>query len=198
MEVEIEAKFLDIDVNKIRDKLKTLGASLVHSEILMKRRTFDFPGLILKNKGGWVRVRDEGNCITMSYKKQDNLTLTGTKEITIKTDNFEVACDFLEKLGMLEKAHQETKREKWLLDGNEVTIDQWPWIPPVVEIEGGSEDGVREVSKKLGFDWSQAKHGPIAAAYQVYFKVSEDEINEMPAITFSPTPDWLEKRRIIK
>jgi len=32
-------------------------------------------------------------------------------------------------------SYQETRREKWMLDDAEVTIDTWPWIPTFIEIE---------------------------------------------------------------
>jgi hypothetical protein len=31
-------------------------------------------------------------------------------------------------------------------------IDEWPFLEPFIEVEGGSELGVRQVSEKLGFD----------------------------------------------
>ncbi|MFA5743114.1 MAG: CYTH domain-containing protein [Candidatus Paceibacterota bacterium] len=69
MDIEIEAKFLGIDTEKLRDLLKKNGAALVHSECLMKRNNFDYPDARLEKIGGWVRVRDEGDKITLSYKQ---------------------------------------------------------------------------------------------------------------------------------
>ena len=70
MQTEIEAKFLNIDVEKIRAKLQELGAVLQYPERLMKRKTFDFKEKSLYEEKAWVRVRDEGDKkITLSYKK---------------------------------------------------------------------------------------------------------------------------------
>ncbi|MFH1111756.1 MAG: CYTH domain-containing protein [Patescibacteria group bacterium] len=198
MEVEIEAKFLDIDSADIRKSLKDFSAQLVHQERLMRRQTFDLPGLMLKNKGGWVRVRDEGDKITLAYKQEKDRTLHGTKEIIIQVSNFDLSCELLETIGLIKKGYQETKREKWILDNCEVTIDTWPWIPTTVEIEGNSEELVKDVSYKLNLDWSKVLHGSVAIAYQQYFKVTDDEINELPSITFGPVPEWLEAKRIKK
>ena len=41
MDNEIEAQFLDINKNEIREKLKAIGAKCVKPEVLMKRRVFD-------------------------------------------------------------------------------------------------------------------------------------------------------------
>ena len=192
METEIEAKFLDIDPEKIRGNLKILGATLVHPEVLMRRRVFDHP---TNKQSDWLRVRDEGDKITMSYKKVVERTIHGTKEISIEVSNFDDACAILIAAQLAERSYQETRRERWLLDGGEVTIDTWPWIPTFVEIEGPSEAAVRSVAGKLGFDWTQALYGSVEPAYQKYYDVTDKEIDGWPEIVFSPVPEWLEKRR---
>ncbi|MFA4936737.1 MAG: CYTH domain-containing protein [Patescibacteria group bacterium] len=198
METEIEAKFLDVDPNQLRQLLKKLGAKLIHKERLMRRQTFDLLDLLLKNKGGWVRVRDEGDKITLSYKQEKDRTLYGIRELTVEVSDFDLTCELLETIGLVKKGYQETKRETWILDECEVTIDTWPWIPTTVEVEGSTEKLVRQVSGKLALDWSHVLHGSVSIAYQKYFKVTDDEINEYPTITFGPVPDWLEKKRIKK
>lgn len=45
MQTELEAKFIDIDKNIVRQKLKAAGAKLVAPERLMRRRNFDYPDL---------------------------------------------------------------------------------------------------------------------------------------------------------
>lgn len=122
-------------------------------------------------------------------------TLQGTKEITLDVSSFDTMCDFLLAIGLKQDAYQETKREKWELDGSEITIDTWPWIPTFVEIESPTEDKLIKISKSLGFDWSQAMHGSVETAYQKYYNVTEQEIDGWESITFVPVPDWLEVKR---
>lgn len=99
MQIEIEAKFTDVNPNEIREKLKSLGGKLVFPERLMKRRVFDFQDENLYNNGAWVRVRDEGDGkIAMSYKCLRERTLHGTDEITIEVNNFDSACDILKSI----------------------------------------------------------------------------------------------------
>jgi len=195
METEIEAKFLDIDPKALRVRLRVLGAELIHPERSMRRRNFDYPGKRLEKVGGWVRVRDEGDRITLSYKQVNERTLHGTQEVTTTVGDFENTCRFLTAIGLVEKAVQETKREKWMLGSVEITIDTWPWIPTFAEIEGVGEAEVRDVAKKLGFDWSSALHGSVEIAYQKYFDVTEEEIYNCSSVTFGPVPDWLETKR---
>ena len=83
MDVELEAKWLNIDHDKMRARLLELGAELAHEERLMTRRVFDFADKQLEKVGGWVRVRNEGDKITMSYKQLSDRSLQGTKEVNL-------------------------------------------------------------------------------------------------------------------
>lgn len=191
METEIEVKFCDVNKEELRQELKKAGAKLLHAEILMRRKAMDFPDMRLDQRGGWARVRDEGERVTMSYKQVNDRTLHGTKEVSVDVSDFNRAGQILEELGLVVKSYQETKREKWLLNNCEVTIDTWPWIPPMVEIEGGSEGMVRKTADELGFDWQNALHGSVESAYQRYYDVSEQEINRLPEIKFVDVPESL-------
>ena len=195
MQTEIEAKFLDIKIDDLRTILRRIGAALIHEERLMRRKVFDNFSGDLRKIGGWIRVRDEGNKVTLSYKQLNDRTLHGTKEISLDVPSFEVACDFLLATGFACKSYQETRRERWELCGVDVTIDTWPWIPSFVEIEGAREEDLKNVATKLEFDWNKALHGSVETAYQAVYKVTEDEIDSWESITFSPVPDWLEIRR---
>lgn len=195
MATEIEAKFLDIDPSVLRAKLWNLEATQEHPERLMKRKVFDDPNGSLRKVGGWIRLRDEGDRITLSYKQLKNRTLYGTEEITITVDNFKATSLLLEAVGFRQKSYQETKREKWVLNGAEITIDTWPWIPTFVEIEAPGEEIIKAVAARLGFDWAHALYGSVETAYQRYYGVTEEEIDGWEAVTFSPVPDWLELKR---
>ena len=134
MDTEIEAKWLNTNHNQIRKELKKAQATLVKAERLMRRKNYDFEDQRLGKIGGWVRVRDEGDKLTLSYKQLNDRTLHGTKEISVVVDDFEKTCSFLESIGLEQKSYQETRRESWELDGVEIELDTWPWIPPFVEM----------------------------------------------------------------
>ncbi|KKP82100.1 MAG: hypothetical protein UR83_C0058G0013 [Candidatus Moranbacteria bacterium GW2011_GWF2_35_54] len=155
MKIEFEATFTDINKDEIRDRLKKSGAVLTREEFLQKRVTFNFP-VGHENKNGWLRVRDEGDKITMIIKIIDGEKIENQKEIGLTVDDFSEAVEFLETIGCRKKSYQETKRELWILDGVEVTIDEWPFLEPLVEVEGKSEEAVKNVSEKLGFDYQSA------------------------------------------
>lgn len=195
MKTEYEAKFLDIKPDAIRRTLADLGAILVHPEVLMRRKNFDFPDWRLEENGAWVRVRDEGDKVTLSFKQLIDRTLEGTKEAEVIVSDFETACLILDKIGLRQKAYQETKREKWTLNGSEVTIDTWPWVPSFLEIEACDEKTVEETASMLGLSLADAKHGSVEVVYQNYYDVSEHEIDHCPVYTFGEVPEWLYKAR---
>lgn len=191
MQVEIEAKFLEIDAEDLREKLTAIGAKLIHAEQQMRRCVFDYPDDRLGEIGGWVRVRDEGDKITFSYKQLNNRSLHGTKEIETTVGDFKKTVDLLLAIGLVKKAYQETRREKWLFGDSEITIDTWPWIPTFVEIEAGSEKELKDLAQKLELKWHKAMHGSVETAYQKYYDFTEHEIDHWAEITFIPEPAWL-------
>lgn len=191
MNTEIEAKWLNIDHEDMRNKLKACGAELVQSERLMKRKIFDYADKRLEAVGGWVRVRDEGSKITMSYKQLSDRTLQGTQEVTVVVDDYAAACGFLESIGLRAKSYQETKRESWKLGDVQIELDTWPWIPGFVEIEAPTEDALKFSAENLGFNHKDALHGSVETAYQAVYDVTEAEIDSWEEIRFTAVPDWL-------
>lgn len=157
---------------------------MVRPEFLQKRCTFKLPEGHEIN-GGWLRVRDEGDKITMTLKIVDGEKIENQKEIILKVDDFSEAENFLISLGCRKKSYQETKRETWILDGVEIDIDEWPFLEPCVEIEGKNEETVKKVSEKLGFNYSQALFCCITTLYQMKYGTSEEIINnQIPEIIF--------------
>jgi adenylate cyclase, class 2 len=184
MEIEYEATFCDVDKDDVRERLKKAGAKLVRPEYLQKRIPFCLPGK-QAFKGEWIRVRDEGDKITLSLKRdEDGKHIESQKEICVEVDDFDKTVSLLESLGCKRKAYQETKRELWKLDGVEITIDEWPFLEPFVEVEGNSEESVKNVSRKLGFDYSGAQFGAVGRLYTKKYGVHLDGINSEEKIVF--------------
>lgn len=195
MQTEVEAKFLNANHDALRARLKELGAVCRQPMRLMRRRNFDYPDLRLQKIGGWIRVRDEGDKITLSYKQLNDRSLHGTKEVNLVVNDFDKASDFLSAIGLKQKTYQETKRESWSLEGAEIELDEWPWVNPYMEIEAANEETLKGIVKKLGLEWTQARHGSVEIVYIAHYDVTEEEVDMWPEIKFIPAPDWLLARR---
>lgn len=164
MKTEIEVKFLDVDFEEVRAKLNELGAHLEQPMRLMRRSLIEEPHHAAVH--GFIRIRDEGDKITMTYKQRDDVTaLHGTKEIEVEVSDFDATVGLLEAAGWPPVTYQESRRETWRLGEAEIVLDEWPWIPPYIEVEAPSEEIVREASEKLGFAWSDAVIGSIDYIY---------------------------------
>lgn len=194
MKPEIEVKFLNVDFQVAREKLQLLGAKCTHPMRLMRRAVIDYPDRRLqKDHHGWVRVRDEGDKITLTYKTSVEGSFGGATEIELEVSDYLKAINLFEATGMVVYSRQESKRETWLLEDVEIVLDEWPWLNPYIEIEAPAEDIVRDVAEKLGFRWNNAVFGSVTSAYRAqYPAISKGRhISTIPEITFSsPRPAW--------
>ncbi len=172
---EIEAKFLDVDVSALVAQLGALGAEKI-GEYSYKRKLFDFPDGRLGKENAWVRLRDEGEKIVLTYKQRfggaDDLQHGGTNELETTVGDFATAEKILNALGLEEKIYKENKRVRYVLDGVEIDIDSWPLIPTYVELEGKSWESVQSVAEKIGFDFSKHIRG---SNREIYAKYGIDE-----------------------
>lgn len=185
MEIEYEATFLNINKEEIRKRLKKAGAKLVKPEFMQKRVVFSLPNGY-KKECAWLRVRDEQDKITMSYKEIKGKNIEDQKEINLVIDNFKAGEELLKAIGCQKKSYQETKREIWGLDGVEICIDEWPFLEPFVEVEGKSEKATKRVAEKLGFNYSEAFFGAADIICQKKYGISLDRINnKTPKICFN-------------
>lgn len=183
MKTEIEVKFCQVDIDDVRARLEAAGAHLEQPMRLMRRQVFY---LVDRTRDAYVRVRDEGDKVTMTYKQFDDISLHGAKEVEVTISNFEDGKTILERSGLVPKSYQETRRETWRLDDAEVVIDEWPWLKPFIEIEGPSEASVRAAAHKLGFDWNDAVFGAATEAYRQQYTDLPDGfiMDDVPEIRF--------------
>lgn len=192
MNTEIEAKFVNVDHDAIREQLRSLGATLDQPMRLMKRVTIDTPEL--QEKDAFVRVRDQGDKVTITYKQFDELSVSGAKEIEVTVNDFEAAVALLSAAGLPHNSFQESKRETWNLGTTEIVLDEWPWLSPYIEIEGDTEAIVISTAQDLGLDWDDAVFGDVMAAYRVeYPHLSlKDTVASIPSVKFGdPLPSLL-------
>ena len=149
---EIELRAYDVDTEALRETLQSLGATALGTKE-MQRAVFDVQPV---NPNKWIRLRNEGDQTTLAIKERISDTVDGTGEVEMVVEDFDKALLFLASLGnYTPRSIQETRRELYDFNGTEVSIDSWPRIKDLVEIEGASEEEVRAVAAQLGISADQ-------------------------------------------
>lgn len=168
MQAEIEVKFINVDINDVRERLTNAGAKLEHPMRMMRRVIIEPESLA--GRDAFLRLRDEGDKVTMTFKEFAEVDKSDVKEIEVTVSDFDATLEMLNELGLHYRSFQESKRETWLLNEDvEVVIDEWPWLEPYIEIEGTSEAAIKQAAKALGFDWAQGVFGHVDFVYKRKF-----------------------------
>lgn len=151
---EIEAKFLDIDVEALQRKLMELGASDMGEELL-EERAFDFAGSGPR-ANRFVRLRKNSKRIVVAYKHFTEGNVDGAEEIEFGVSDLELATLFIQRLGLHMKRQQEQRRHSYQLGDVSFDFNTWPNAPTFLEIEGPSEAAVQQAAAAVGLDWNKA------------------------------------------
>ncbi|WP_116111097.1 MULTISPECIES: class IV adenylate cyclase [Amycolatopsis] len=152
MPVEHEAKVLDIAPDAIATLILNKGGRQVSETKLMRRYVYDItPG----DQSKWIRLRETGSETTLCVKEIRSDAIDGTHEVEVTVDDFAGTNELLGLLGFTPKSYQENRRTSFLLDGARLEIDEWPLIPPYLEIEADAPDDVVRTASLLGFGEDQ-------------------------------------------
>jgi len=163
-------KFLDIDPEVLERNLLALGGKRIYDRIF-RDRVFDFPDWRLQAKTSWVRLRDKGDRVTLSFKdasKTGGANNFGMEEIEVVVSDFDKTSELFKRIGLIEKFNEEKNRVHFELDGIDIDIDTWPLIPPYVEIEGKNWGEVRKMADRLGLDWEKRETTGAMGIYRKY------------------------------
>ena len=182
---EIEVKFLNVNVDKLQEKLREIGAQKV-GDFFYRRRVFDYPDWRLDRNGSWLRLRDEGDKITLSFKQRigmshDGGNDAGMEETEIVVNDFDTTAELILRLGFIEKHYAENRRTRWIKDGIEFDIDTYPELEPYLEIEAPSWQKIDDAISQLGFNPEEKK---IFSANQIY-KLKGINVADYARLTFA-------------
>lgn len=185
MKAEIETKFCPVDKDECRKKLAAAGFQLKQPEFMMTRVTLH--NITLNDR--WGRVRQEAKNVTMTIKRVvDKTKIDGTEEIEVVVPSVEQGLAFMQACGFLQTSYQENYREVWAHGETEATLDTWPGLPTLIEIEGKDADTVFSICDKLGFKKEDALYGSIDVVYEEITGIPAKDIVKMPRITFLSPP----------
>lgn len=190
MKQELEAKFLDIQKDDMRNRLRLLGAHLIQPEILMRRVVYD-KRTNPQIQGTYVRVRDEGDKVRVSLKV--NATSSGKvsdqKELDYIVSSFDSAKELFDSIGLIANAYQENLRETWHYKNSEIVVDTWPGLEPYMEIESPNEVELKNIVGELKLDWNSKEIVSTDELYAQKYKVTKDEaLRKIAHCTFDSPP----------
>jgi len=177
---EIEVKFLEIDKENLIKSLISLGAQDFGEELITEQIFHDREGRWYQ-EGKFARIRTTGKGIFFTYKHVESRTATGTVEIEFGITEPEKMKVFLESMGLVMDRAQEKRRHKFRLGEVIVDIDTWPKIPTYVELEGPSEEAIKNAAVQLGFDYAQGVFGTSNVVIEEVYKI---DLRKVPFFTF--------------
>ena len=167
--IEYEVRVLEINKERILEKLKQLNAKLIE-DVFQIRYIYDFNPTI---PGKWIRLRTNGSKTTLAIKNIESLKIDGTKEIEIEVSDFYATNEILKELGYVPKGIQENKRIRYDLNGVEIDIDTWPKIPTYMEIEGKTEIDVYKTLELLGIPKEKSTSLDVQGIYKDVYGIDE-------------------------
>lgn len=189
MHIEYEIKFLGINPDTIRQRLQGIWSVCTIPLRRMQRYVFAHPS----KKNAYIRIRQEWNKITTSYKEHDHQqAIDSVKEIEVTIDNAEALRRIYIECWLREKAIQETYRETWEYENIVITIDRWPGLNPFIEIEWPNQHSVEEIVEQLWLDIKLGLWWTVSDIYNQELWIPHDIINETAIITFDNPPQrWI-------
>ena len=152
---EIETKVLEVDKEKIKEKLKSLGAK----EIQNIRLVIDWYGPTdISHEGDdpwYLRIRttsDGKNEISWKSLPKIVGNTRHSDEVNLNVSDAVLAGKLFENIGLENYAHQEKDRASFSLKDWQFDLDQYPGMPAYLEIEGTSHEHVQEAIKLLNLE----------------------------------------------
>ena len=173
--VEYEGRVLNVNKDAVRRKLVNLGAELVAKKDY-RRYVFN---TIPATKDRWIRLRTDGQKTKLTVKEMTKATVDGVQEWETVVDDFETTLIMREKMGLKPKGYQENRRELYNLNGVKLSIDEWPGLKPLLEIEGHSKDEVYDMLNKLGLNNANFTANSISQIYLDELGIDLDAVAEL-------------------
>ena len=176
MAIEIEGRILNINPEETKKKLLAIGAKPL-GFYNFRRYVFD---PVVGAPHRWLRLRTDGNKTTLTFKELTSDSYTGTKEWEIEVSDFENTRLILEKTGIKHRSYQENTRDEYEYQGAKLSIDHWPKLGFVLEIEVKQEEDIQKIANMLGFKSQDV----ISTEYGELFRNIGIDINNCEVLKF--------------
>jgi adenylate cyclase, class 2 len=128
MNLEREFRYIGFNLEEMLVQFSRLAQPHVFK---FSRAVFDIP-----NTNGWLRLRTDGHVSILTVKSPSSETAGEFYESEIQVDNYENTLTLLALLGYRPRSVQKNFRILFKINSCDITIDLWPEIQPLIEIEG--------------------------------------------------------------
>jgi adenylate cyclase, class 2 len=145
---EIEVKVIEIDKEKIINRLKELKAKKI-GEYDIKAIIFDTPDNKFEKQKNIIRLRQKGKSYLTFKGKSKKGFAKECEEIEFEVSDFDLAKLFFEKIGFKSFEIKTKHRISFKLNDVLIEIDEYAEIPVFLEIEAKNEEKIKSVIKLL-------------------------------------------------
>ncbi len=168
-QIEYEARFVGLDLDTVRARLAD------HPDIVR-----DYPRVLLRRyilddgsgeRGrGYLRLRtgEFGRSFLTLKSPTGTETVDAFAEVSVEIGDEDACLELFAQLGFPVVRYQENYREQWRWESIVFDLDEWPGLPPFVEIEGASADDVAGGARYLGLSMEAAEYDNVADTYRRY------------------------------
>jgi adenylate cyclase, class 2 len=164
--IEYEARFMGVDLSKIRERLDQ------HPEI-----TCDYPRTLLRRYiledssstgRGYLRLRtgEFGKSFLTLKSATGSEGVDAFSEVTVEVGDEEATLSLFGHLGFKVLRYQENYREQWRWGKIIFDLDEWPGLPPFLEIEADDAGGVAEGARYLELSMDDAEFDNVSDTYR--------------------------------
>lgn len=181
---ELEAKLLEIDREKIMERIRELGGVMVFDGDMFGV-FFDTPNSQLKYGRKLLRLRKEGDKTFLTYKcKISNFDIKIQEENEIEIPDFEKMRDLLNSIGFEEIKTNLKHRTSFRIGDVKVELDKYlselKFIPEFLEIEAATREEIYDTAIALGYipaelkSWTSFK---LEMYYRERYNMKNDELS---------------------
>ncbi|MCI9063080.1 MAG: hypothetical protein HFJ17_00495 [Clostridia bacterium] len=131
--IEHEIKVLDVDIEKIKERLEEIGAVKVYDDVRTIIALDTQDRSFLEKKDKLIRITDEGSIkVTMHVNQSDPKNKRGIK---FKASRMKEVLDFFKEMGINPISKVKAPRISYELGKIDFDIDKFPKIPAFLEID---------------------------------------------------------------
>lgn len=159
---ELEVKVLDVDIEKIENKLKSLGAKLISKEVQINTLIDSNERPIKSYLDAYLRIRESKDLIndvediTLTLKKNiKNKDLRENIELNTRIEDKDTMLNILKDLGFNKVSVGHKERTSYILEGARIDLDTWDkdtYPKPYMEIEVEKVEDLHKIIDLLEID----------------------------------------------